>query len=490
MHTLREIEFDLTHTQKALPAVKNKYGHVEGSLDTGLTAGRVGHAPDRRHEIFERVTRTLLAQIIASDDQATESVFDLAFAPSPTAAQVSPFSIAATTSLSPSHASAGGFSPVRQPVSASAAASPHHQHSASSSADHADDNRFQTTSSLAYSIQNTVQKVVGHSSGYGDDFSRDPKHEFASPQRNPRFAHIGAAAAVKSAAAAAIPEPAFLLLDLRTEEEYNACHIRAAGSFPAAMLRQDRLTAAMVRVRSDLSKVLILYDNDERLAQEAAKVFIGKQFPCVAVLTGGMARNLWQPAARLSLLALFTIRFLSVSCSMFCCFFTSAGLPKFAEKFPDLVVGPMAMSFQSPPKATRPARHSVHDAMCLQAPSSSKLTASSLAAASASSGALAGVRRPSGPPSFMGGSTSIRSAATGASAMSRRTTASGASVASRIATKSRLVSAGAAMAHLHIADVAPPTALERLRERALAESASVYAQSDAASVASHGFGRR
>jgi rhodanese-related sulfurtransferase len=375
---------------------------------------------------------------------------------------------------------------VRQPVSASAAASPHHQHSASSSSDRTDENRFQTTSSLAYSVQNTVQKVVGHSSGYGDDFNRDPKQEFASPQRNPRFAHIGAAAAVKSAAAAAIPEPAFLLLDLRTEEEYNACHIRAAGSFPAAMLRQDRLTAAMVRVRSDSSKVLILYDNDERLAQEAAKVFIGKQFPCVAVLTGGMARLLSQPAVRPSLSVLFTCWLMLHDFLLF----SSTGLPKFAEKFPDFVVGPMAMSFQSPPKATRPARHSVHDAMCLQAHSSSKLTASSLAAAAASSGALAGVRHPSGPPSLMGGSASIRSAATGASAMSRRTTASGASVASRIATKSRLVSAGAAMAHLHIADVAPPTALERLRERALAESASAYAQSDAASVASHGFGRR
>ncbi len=281
------MNFVLEHLQKALPPVKNKYGHVEGSLDTGLTAGRVGHAPDRRHEIFERVTRTLLAQIIASDDQATESVFDLAFAPSPTAAQVSPFSIAATTSLSPSHPSGGGFSPV-SPASPSAAAAAHRQHSASASS-RGDDNRFQTTSSLAYNVQNTVQKVVGHSSGYFDDCNRDPKQEFASPQRNPRFAHIGAAAAAKSAAAAAIPEPAFLLLDLRTEDEYNACHIRAAGSFPAAMLRQDRLTAAMVRVRSDSSKVLILYDNDERLAQEAAKVFIGKQFPCVAVLTGGMA---------------------------------------------------------------------------------------------------------------------------------------------------------------------------------------------------------
>lgn len=64
-------------------------------------------------------------------------------------------------------------------------------------------------------------------------------------------------------------------------------HTRAAGSFPFSHLRQDRITAALVRIRTDPNKVLIVYDDDERQAQAAALLLLGKNYPNVAILTGG-----------------------------------------------------------------------------------------------------------------------------------------------------------------------------------------------------------
>lgn len=63
--------------------------------------------------------------------------------------------------------------------------------------------------------------------------------------------------------------------------------IWTADSFPLALLRQDKTTAALVRLRSNPERVLILCDLDEKVAQSAAQLFLGKQFPNVAILTGG-----------------------------------------------------------------------------------------------------------------------------------------------------------------------------------------------------------
>jgi rhodanese-related sulfurtransferase len=185
-----------------------------------------------------------------------------------------------------------------------------------------------------------------------------------------------------------------------------------AGSFPLSNLRQDRTTAALVRIRTDPNKVLILYDNDEKQAQQAALLLLGKQYTSVAILTGG--------------------------------------LTKFAEKFPELLVGPSTAAFTAPPQTTRPARSSLTEA-------SSKLTASALAAHGSPV-------RSHAAPSTQGSARMAPSVAGGASIASRRTAVSTASRASHIS-KSRFVSVGAAMAHLHIADVAPPTALQRLRDK-------------------------
>eukprot|EP00968_Pinguiococcus_pyrenoidosus_P017502 scaffold1744_cov252-Pinguiococcus_pyrenoidosus.AAC.3 len=106
----------------------------------------------------------------------------------------------------------------------------------------------------------------------------------------------------------------YLILDIRSREHFALGHILQARSFPASLLNQDRITPEIQRFRNKVVRLarstiplrkkpcavtpaspqegtlIILYDNDERMAVEAAKRFLQRGFENVFVLTGGIVR--------------------------------------------------------------------------------------------------------------------------------------------------------------------------------------------------------
>merc|ERR1740138_1822820 len=83
-------------------------------------------------------------------------------------------------------------------------------------------------------------------------------------------------------------EQPYLILDLRTEAEFAQCHLLQARSFPQRLLMQDKSTVELHRFRNRDGKLIILYDDDERLAAAAAHQLVHRGFENVFVLSGGL----------------------------------------------------------------------------------------------------------------------------------------------------------------------------------------------------------
>ena len=84
---------------------------------------------------------------------------------------------------------------------------------------------------------------------------------------------------------------AFVLLDVRSEEQYEACHIHAAVHFESMLLRQDRVPTAYWSLKgAQRKRQLIIYADSDRLAAQAAKAFVEKGWSCATILSGGMNR--------------------------------------------------------------------------------------------------------------------------------------------------------------------------------------------------------
>merc|ERR1719181_2528082 len=84
-------------------------------------------------------------------------------------------------------------------------------------------------------------------------------------------------------------EQPYLVLDLRTEAEFAACHLVQARSFPQRLLMQDKSTVELHRFRNRDGKLIILYDDDERLAAAAAQQLVHRGFENIFVLSGGLS---------------------------------------------------------------------------------------------------------------------------------------------------------------------------------------------------------
>ena len=84
-------------------------------------------------------------------------------------------------------------------------------------------------------------------------------------------------------------EQPYLILDLRTPEDFEACHLLQARSFPQRLLMQDKSTVELHRYRNAEGKLIVLYDDCERLAAAAAHQLVHRGYENVFVLTGGLA---------------------------------------------------------------------------------------------------------------------------------------------------------------------------------------------------------
>ncbi|XP_071961695.1 centrosomal protein of 41 kDa-like isoform X2 [Antedon mediterranea] len=82
----------------------------------------------------------------------------------------------------------------------------------------------------------------------------------------------------------------YLLLDLRDRDAYDQCHIITAMNYPSAMLSRscNYFTKEIIAYRNQPGKIIVLYDEDERIVIPAATTFAERGFNNSFVLSGGL----------------------------------------------------------------------------------------------------------------------------------------------------------------------------------------------------------
>ncbi|NXI83621.1 CEP41 protein, partial [Rhipidura dahli] len=122
------------------------------------------------------------------------------------------------------------------------------------------------------SHRSTLQSVI---SGVGEmDIDKDaPKKEEDTQEREKPY-----------------PDCPFLLLDVRDRDAYEQCHIVGAYSYPIATLSRtmNPYTNSILEYKNAHGKIIIVYDNDERLASQAATTMCERGFENLFMLSGGL----------------------------------------------------------------------------------------------------------------------------------------------------------------------------------------------------------
>ncbi|XP_016160233.1 PREDICTED: centrosomal protein of 41 kDa [Ficedula albicollis] len=133
---------------------------------------------------------------------------------------------------------------------------------------------FLNNSGAGESHRSTLQSVI---SGVGElDIEKDsPKREDSQARERP------------------YPDCPFLLLDVRDRDAYEQCHIVGAYSYPIATLSRtmNPYTNDILEYPGSHNahgKIIIVYDNDERLASQAATTMCERGFENLFMLSGGL----------------------------------------------------------------------------------------------------------------------------------------------------------------------------------------------------------
>ena len=84
------------------------------------------------------------------------------------------------------------------------------------------------------------------------------------------------------------PFPKIILLDLRSQAEYAAGHIRNAISFPAENIQRDQVFAQLIIYRNQPDKILVVYHDDERHGILQSRIIFEKGFDNIYLLSGGL----------------------------------------------------------------------------------------------------------------------------------------------------------------------------------------------------------
>ncbi|XP_064277709.1 centrosomal protein of 41 kDa isoform X1 [Passer domesticus] len=131
---------------------------------------------------------------------------------------------------------------------------------------------FLNSSGAGESLRSTLQSVI---SGVGElDVEKDsPKQEERQPREERPY-----------------PDCPFLLLDVRDRDAYEQCHIVGAYSYPIATLSRtmNPYTNNILEYKNAHGKIIIVYDNDERLASQAATTMCERGFENLFMLSGGL----------------------------------------------------------------------------------------------------------------------------------------------------------------------------------------------------------
>ncbi|XP_040858295.1 centrosomal protein of 41 kDa isoform X1 [Ochotona curzoniae] len=86
------------------------------------------------------------------------------------------------------------------------------------------------------------------------------------------------------------PDCPFLLLDVRDRDSYQQCHIVGAYSYPIATLSRtmNPYSNDILEYKNAHGKIIIVYDDDERLASQAATTMCERGFENLFMLSGGL----------------------------------------------------------------------------------------------------------------------------------------------------------------------------------------------------------
>ncbi|XP_029690090.1 centrosomal protein of 41 kDa-like [Takifugu rubripes] len=86
------------------------------------------------------------------------------------------------------------------------------------------------------------------------------------------------------------PDCPYLLLDLRDREEFDSCHIISAHSFPSVMLLRtmNPFTKEILEYKNRPGKIIIIYDEDKRIAVQAATSMCQRGIDNLFMLSGGL----------------------------------------------------------------------------------------------------------------------------------------------------------------------------------------------------------
>ncbi|EEY70422.1 sporangia induced conserved hypothetical protein [Phytophthora infestans T30-4] len=80
----------------------------------------------------------------------------------------------------------------------------------------------------------------------------------------------------------------YLVLDTRSKEEFAANRIHRAKNYPTTFLNRDVLLPEMHQFKNQDSKLIIIYDLDDKTVAQTAHTLVQRGFDNIYVLTGGL----------------------------------------------------------------------------------------------------------------------------------------------------------------------------------------------------------
>ncbi|XP_034542137.1 centrosomal protein of 41 kDa [Notolabrus celidotus] len=236
-----------------------KYEHVKTRLDTGCSFTKYMERLEeikknyryRKDEIFKRLKVTTFAQLIlqvASISELTESEAD-------------------------SHVPEDGVSVVSDADLEDLSERTNGSPQASPLSDHQDAG---DSKEICYTARSTLLSVI---SGVGElNLDRNNQKKESEP--------------VFSCESADRPYPdcPYLLLDVRDRDLYDCCHIISAHSLPISMMSRtmNPYTKDVLEYKNAAGKIIIVYDEDERIASQAATTMCERGFENLFMLSGGL----------------------------------------------------------------------------------------------------------------------------------------------------------------------------------------------------------
>lgn len=82
----------------------------------------------------------------------------------------------------------------------------------------------------------------------------------------------------------------YLLLDIRDKDEYQRCHMITALHYPVAMLSRsvNNETPELLAYKNQPGKIVVVYDDDEKIAPKAAQTLVERGYDNLFLLSGGL----------------------------------------------------------------------------------------------------------------------------------------------------------------------------------------------------------